>query len=61
MRTRAFAPPLSFRDALLEVAAMPREQVLELLERLIVVGALGLASPADEPTHRVTQPPAPAS
>ncbi|MBK8212613.1 MAG: hypothetical protein IPK71_02600 [Myxococcales bacterium] len=46
---------------LLEVAAMPREQVLELLERLIVIGALGLASPADEPTHRVTQPPAPSS
>jgi hypothetical protein len=46
---------------LLEVAAMPRDQVLELLERLIVIGALGLASPADEPTNRVTQPPAPAS
>jgi len=44
---------------LLEVAAMPREHVFELLERLIGVGALGLASPADEPTNRVSQPPVP--
>lgn len=43
---------------LLEVAAMPRELVFELLERLIAVGAVGLASPADEPTHRVSLPPA---
>jgi hypothetical protein len=42
---------------LLEVAAMPREDVFVLLERLIAVGALGLASPADEPTNRVSQPP----
>ena len=42
---------------LLEVAAMPHEEVFVLLERLIAVGALGLASPADEPTNRVSQPP----
>jgi hypothetical protein len=42
---------------LLEVAAMPREDVFLLLERLIALGALGLASPADEPTNRVSQPP----